>query len=188
MIWLKFKKRNTRNCCKTCPKLTLKTTEQCQWCRCGVLLLLSTYFTLFCVSFVDFEWVNVSWIKNIQKKKSYYEITLGADVQWCSLKQVFWKISRKLQEATALESLFNKAAGPQQIFTGDCFSNLLELSMVFGPVKKSSENVHISLKTKSKHQVTYLKIQIISKCWKIKWFTWKLQKQPPEMFCEKRHS
>ena len=58
---------------------------------------------------------------------------------------------------------FNKGAGPQQIFTGDCFSNLLELSMVFGPVKNSSENVHISLKTKSKHQVTYLKIQIISK-------------------------
>ena len=47
---------------------------------------------------------------------------------------------------------FNKAAGPQQIFTGDCFSNLLKLSMVFGPVKKSIENVHISLKPKSKHK------------------------------------
>ena len=34
--------------------------------------------------------------------------------------------------------------------------------MVFGPVKKSSENVHVSLKTKSKHQVTYLKIKVIS--------------------------
>ena len=130
------------------------------------LLLLLTYFTLFSsVSFGDFEYVNVSWIKTIRKKKSYYEIALGADVQGCSLKQVFWKISRKLQETSAPESLFNKAAGPQQIFTGDCFSNLLELSMVFGPVKKSSENVHISLKTKSKHQVTYLKIQIISKSW-----------------------
>ena len=127
-------------------------------------------------------------LKLFKWKKSYYEITLGADVQGCSLKQVFWKISRKLQETSAPESLFNKAAGPQQIFTGDCFSNLLELSMVFGPVKKSSENVHISLKTKSKYQVTYLKIQIISKCWKIKSFTRKLQKQPPEMFCEKRHS
>ena len=84
-------------------------------------------------------------------------------MQGCSLKQVFCKTSRKFQETTSPESLFNKAAGPQQIFTGDCFSNLLELSMVFGPVKKSSENVHISLKTKSKHQVTYLKIQIISK-------------------------
>ena len=52
------------------------------------------------------------------------------------------------------ESPFKNAAGPQQIFTGDCFSNLLELSMVFDPVKKSGENVHISLKTKSKHQVT----------------------------------
>ena len=127
-------------------------------------------------------------LKLFRRKKSYYEIALGADVQGCSLKQVFWKISRKLQETSAPESLFNKAAGPQQIFTGGCFSNLLELSMVFGPVKKSSENVHISLKTKSKHQVTYFKIQIISECWKIKSFTWKLQKHPPEMFCEKRYS
>ena len=103
-------------------------------------------------------------LKLFKWKKSYYEITLGADVQGCSLKQVFWKISRKLQETSAPESLFNKAAGPQQIFTGDCFSNLLELSMVFGQVKNSSSgNVHISLKTKSKHQATYLKIQIISK-------------------------
>ena len=83
----------------------------------------------------------------------------------CSLKQVFWKISPKLQETTAPESLFNKAAGPQQILTGECSSNLLELSMVFGPAKKSGENVDISLKTKSKHQLTYLKIQIIFKCW-----------------------
>ena len=98
-------------------------------------------------------------------KKNHYEISLGTDVPGCSLKQVFWIFSRKLQETTAPESLFSNAAGPQQIFTGDCFSNLLELSMVFGPVKKSSENVHISLKTKSKHQVTYLKIQIISKSW-----------------------
>ena len=104
-------------------------------------------------------------LKLFKWKKSYYEITLGADVQGCSLKQVFWKFSQKLQETTAPESLFNNAAGPQQIFTGDCFSNLLELSMVFGTVKKSSENVRISLKPKSKHQVTYLKIQIICKSW-----------------------
>ena len=104
-------------------------------------------------------------LKLFKWKKNYYEITLGADVQGCSLKQVFWKFSRKLQETTAPESLFNNAAGPQQIFTGDCFSNFLEISMVFGPVKNSSENVHNSLKTKSKHHVTYLKIQIISKSW-----------------------
>ena len=86
-------------------------------------------------------------------------------MQECSLKQVFWKISQKLQETTSPESLFNKTAVPQQIFTGDCFSNLLELSVVFGTVKKSSENVHVSPKIKSKHQVTYLKIQMISKSW-----------------------
>ena len=93
-------------------------------------------------------------LKLFKWKKSYYEITLGADVQGCSLKQVFWKFFRKLQETTAPESLFNNGAAPQQIFTGDCFSNLLELLMVLGPVKKSSENVHISLKSTSKHQVT----------------------------------
>ena len=86
-------------------------------------------------------------------------------MQGCSLKQVFWKTSWKLQKTAASESFLNKTAGPQQIFTGDCFSNLFELSMVFSPVKKSNENVHVSLKTKSKHQVTYLKIQMTSKSW-----------------------
>ena len=117
------------------------------------------------VSIVDFEQVSYSCVKTIQKKQSYCKITLGADVKGCSLKQVFWKISRKLQEAAAPESLFNKAPGPQQNFTGGCYSNLLELSIVFGPVKKTSENVDVALKTKSKHQVIYLKIKIISKSW-----------------------
>ena len=89
-------------------------------------------------------------LKLFKLRKIYCEITLGADVHECSLKQVFWKFSRKLQETTAPESLFNNATGPQQMFTGDCFSKLLEASMVFGPVKNSSESVHISLKTKSK--------------------------------------
>ena len=83
---------------------------------------------------------------------------------------MFWKISQKLQEATAPESLFDEAAaGPQQNFTGDCFSNLLELSMILGPVKNASENVHISLKAKSK-----LENSNISKCWNTESFTWKL--------------
>ena len=87
-------------------------------------------------------------------------------MQRSSLKQVFQtlqetsepesQVFQALQKASEPDSRFNKVAGPQQIFKGDCFSNLLELSMVFGPVKKSSENVHISLKTKSKHQVTEL--------------------------------
>ena len=107
----------------------------------------------------------LSGLKQFRRKKSFYEITLGADVQGCSLKQGFWNISQKLQETTAQKSLFNKAAGPQQIFTSGSFTKLLDLSVVFGPVKNSSENVHISLKTKSTHQVPYLKIQIISKSW-----------------------
>ena len=65
------------------------------------------------------------------------------------------KFPKKLQERTAPESLFNKAAASQQI--ARTFNSIWSS-------KKSSENVHISLKTKSKHQVTYLKIQIISKC------------------------
>ena len=50
------------------------------------------------VSIVDFEKVNVSWVKTIQKKNSYCEIILGAGVPECSLKQVFGSISQKLQE------------------------------------------------------------------------------------------
>ena len=54
------------------------------------LLLLLTYFTLFSsVSIVDIEQANVRWVKTSQKNKSYYEITLEADVQGYSFKQVF---------------------------------------------------------------------------------------------------
>ena len=52
-------------------------------------------------------------------------------------------------------SLFlTKQQAQSNFFTGDCFSNLLELSMVFGPVKNSSENEYISQKTESQHQAT----------------------------------
>ena len=62
---------------------------------------------------------------------------------------------KKYMKKTMPESLFNKAAGKQHFFfTGDCFSNLFELSMVFDPVKNFSENVQISQKTESKYQVT----------------------------------
>ena len=66
------------------------------------------------------------------------------------------KFLKNDRNTTLPESLSNKTAGPLQIFTGDLFINLLELSMVFDPIKKSRENVYISLKTKSKNQVTYL--------------------------------
>ena len=76
------------------------------------LLLLLIYFTLFSsVSIVDLDYVNVSWVKTIQKKKSYYEINLRADVRGCSLKQVLRKIPQKLKDTTAPESLFNNTAG-----------------------------------------------------------------------------
>ena len=71
-------------------------------------------------------------------------------MQGCSLKQVFSKIPRKLQGTNAPESLFNNAAGPQQIFTGNCFSSLLGLSVVFGQVKNLVKMYKFSLKTKYK--------------------------------------
>ena len=64
------------------PKVTIKNTRAKSmtsfWCFYCYLL---TYITLFlvCVCIVDFEEVNVSWVKTIQKKKSFCEITLGAD-------------------------------------------------------------------------------------------------------------
>ena len=60
------------------------------------------------------------------------------------------KIPKNYRKKTALDCLFDKPASILYIF----YRRLLQLlSMVFGPVKKSSENVYISLKTESKHQV-----------------------------------
>ena len=55
------------------------------------------------------------------------------------------------------ESLFNKAAGPQQIFYRRLLQQLAGTFNSIWSSKKYSENVYISLKTKSKHQVTYSK-------------------------------
>ena len=106
-------------------------------------------------------------------------------MQGCSLKQVLRKISQKLKDATAPEFLFNNTAGSQQIFTGGCFSNLLEISMAFGPVKKSSANVYISLKIESKHQITFWNIETISKSW-IKGIYLKISKANTRDFLRKK--
>ena len=50
------------------------------------------------------------------------------------------KFHKNYTKTTAPKSLFDKAAGLYQIFVGDCFSNLIELSMVFGPVVTYSKN------------------------------------------------
>ena len=107
-------------------------------------------------------------LKLFERKKSYCEKILGAVVRVCSLKIVFWKFCKNYKKKTAPESFFNKKdlQAHNEFFTGDFFSNFLELSMVFGPVKKSSGNIYISLKTKSKQKsLNYLKIKIISKNW-----------------------
>ena len=69
------------------------------------MLLLSSfniYYTFSSVSIVNFEQVNVSWVKTVQKKKSYCERTLGADFRfrsWVFFKtdvlKSFAKITRK---------------------------------------------------------------------------------------------
>ena len=60
------------------------------------------YYTFSSVSIVNFEQVNVSWVKIAQKKKSYCERTLGADFRfrsWAFFKadvlKSFGKITRK---------------------------------------------------------------------------------------------
>ena len=35
----KFSNRNTRTRCEICSKLTIKTLEQCHWCRSGVFIV-----------------------------------------------------------------------------------------------------------------------------------------------------
>ena len=54
-------------------------------------------------------------------------------------------------------SLFNKAASPQQFFYRRLFQHLARTFNGISSKKKCSENVYNSLKTKSKHQVTYSK-------------------------------
>ena len=82
-------------------------------------------------------------MKTIEKKKSYCETTLGAGVRGCSLKQVLRKFFTKITGKQLRRSLFlMKLQVYSKFFTGDCFSNLLELSMVFGPVKKSVKSSH----------------------------------------------
>ena len=70
-------------------------------------------------------------------------------------KDVFFKTSvlkntAKITRKQLCRHLFLiKLQAHSKFLTGDCVSNLIELSMVFGPVKKYRENVYISLKTKS---------------------------------------
>ena len=70
-------------------------------------------------------------------------------------EDVFFKtgVLKKFAKITGKQlrrSLFLiKPQAHSKFFTEDWSSK-----KIFGPVKKSSENVHISLKTKSKHEVT----------------------------------
>ena len=73
----------------------------------------------------------------------------------CSLKQVLLKISQKLQENNCAEVSFNKAADPQQIFYRRLLQQLVRTFNSDWSSTKYSENVYISVKAKSKHQVTY---------------------------------
>ena len=91
-------------------------------------------------------------LKLFKRKKGYWEITFGADVPgWVFFKTGVLKNFAKTTVKQLCWSLFLiEMQAHSKYFTGDCFSGLLELSMV----KKSNENVYISLKAKSKHQVT----------------------------------
>ena len=71
----------------------------------------------------------MNWVKTIQKKKSCCEATLGATVVLKNFTEITGKLPRW--------SLFLiKLQGYGKLFAGACFSNLLEPSMIFGPVKK----------------------------------------------------
>ena len=96
-------------------------------------------------------------VKTIQKKKSYRELTIG-------VTGVLKKFTKTTGKQLSLSLFLIKLQGYNNFFTGDCFDNLLE----FRAVKKSSENIHISLKTpghlkinkylKTEYKVIYLEI------------------------------
>ena len=84
------------------------------------------------------------------KEKSNCEITWGAGVQGC----VPWnrcseRFRKNYRKTTALESLFNKAAVPRQIFYRRLRQRLARTLNGIWSSKKYRENVYISLKTKS---------------------------------------
>ena len=59
----KVNNRNTRRRFEIRSKLTIKTPQRRQWCRCCVLLLIWTYFKrCSSVSIVNFERVNAGWV------------------------------------------------------------------------------------------------------------------------------
>ena len=64
----KVNNRNTRKRCNTCSKLTTKTAERRQWPRSSAFIVnfehISHLFLL--LSIVDFQQVNVSWVREIK--------------------------------------------------------------------------------------------------------------------------
>ena len=67
------------------------------------------------------------------------------------------KFRKTYRKTTVMESLFNKAAGPQQIFYRRLVQQLAQTFNGIWSRTKYSKNVYISLKTKSKQQITYSK-------------------------------
>ena len=65
----KVNNRNTRARCKICPKLTIKSPEQYQWCRSGVFIV-NFEHTCTSVSIVNFEQVNAGWVRRFQSARS----------------------------------------------------------------------------------------------------------------------
>ena len=66
---LKLYNRNTRKKCEICSKLTIKTPKRSQW-RCSGLLTVNfehISHLFFSVSIVDFEQVNVCWVRVLMK-------------------------------------------------------------------------------------------------------------------------
>ena len=60
---LKVNNRNTRTRCEICSKLTIKTTEQCQWRRSSVFIANFVHIShlVLVFSIVNFKYVNTGW-------------------------------------------------------------------------------------------------------------------------------
>ena len=88
-------------------KVTIKNTRTksmmsfwCFYCH---------FYTFSSVSIVNFEQVNVSWVKTVQKKKSYCERTSGADFRfrsWVFFKTDVLKSFAKITWKQLCHSLF----------------------------------------------------------------------------------
>ena len=106
----KVSNRNTRNRCKMCSNLTVKTAEPRQWRRsdlCRSLLTLSILTPFFNVFIVEFEQVNVWCEVNVSPHFPAFELNIEfIDKLWARKNSEFEYFSHNTVSLTSLSCIY----------------------------------------------------------------------------------